>query len=80
MPLSARKTKLVRLLASNPGGIVLNEHVEADGAAVFAAACRLGLEGIVSKRIDALHRSGRSRDWIKAKNPDCPAVRRTREG
>jgi bifunctional non-homologous end joining protein LigD len=39
---------------------------------VFAAACRMGLEGFVSKRIDAPYRSGRSRDWIKTKNPACP--------
>jgi ATP-dependent DNA ligase len=47
MPLSARKAKLARLLARNRGGFVINEHVEADGAAVFAAACRMGLEGTV---------------------------------
>jgi ATP-dependent DNA ligase len=35
----------------------------------------LGLEGIVSKRRDAPYRSGRSRDWLKIKNPDAPAVR-----
>jgi ATP-dependent DNA ligase len=39
---------------------------------VFAAACRMGLEGFMSKRIDAPYRSGRSRDWIKTKNPACP--------
>ena len=79
-PFTVRKARLAKLLARQRGGIVINEHVEADGAAVFAAACRMGLEGIVSKRVDAPYRSGRSRDWIKAKNPDCPAVRRTREG
>jgi bifunctional non-homologous end joining protein LigD len=79
-PFSARKVKLARLLAHDPGGIVINEHVEADGASVFAAACRMGLEGIVSKRIDAPYRSGRSRDWIKTKNPACPAMRRAAEG
>jgi bifunctional non-homologous end joining protein LigD len=79
-PYGKRKAKLARLLASNRGGIVINEHVEADGTAVFAAACRMGLEGIVSKRIDAPYRSGRSRNWIKTKNPGCPAVQRAHEG
>jgi ATP-dependent DNA ligase len=75
-PYGERKTRLAKLLARRKRGIVLNEHVEADGASVFAAACRLGLEGIVSKRIDAPYRSGRSRTWIKTKNPDCPAIKR----
>jgi bifunctional non-homologous end joining protein LigD len=34
----------------------------------------MGLEGIVSKRLSAPYRSGRSRDWIKVKNPDSPAM------
>jgi ATP-dependent DNA ligase len=50
-----------------------------DGAAVFAQACRMGLEGIVSKRLSAPYRSGPSRDWIKVKNPDSPAMIRARE-
>ncbi|UFX49303.1 hypothetical protein HAP47_0033085 [Bradyrhizobium sp. 41S5] len=50
-----------------------------DGAVVFEHACRLGLEGIVSKRIDAPYRSGLSKSWLKSKNPDSEAVRRERE-
>ena len=42
-------------------------------------ACKLGLEGIVSKRSDSRYRSGRSPDWIKSKNPSAPAVRREAE-
>jgi ATP-dependent DNA ligase len=38
--------------------------------------CKLGLEGIVSKRIDAPHRSGPSKNWIKVKNPKSPAATR----
>jgi hypothetical protein len=56
--------------------IVLNEHIEADGAVVFAQACRMGLEGIVSKRLDAPYRSGRSGDWVKTKNPESPVALR----
>jgi hypothetical protein len=54
-----------------------NEHMdEKDGPLVFAHACELGLEGIVSKRRHSSYRSGRSPDWIKSKNPNAPAVRR----
>jgi bifunctional non-homologous end joining protein LigD len=60
--------------------MALNEHIEAEGAALFAGACRMGLEGIVSKRLDAPYRSGHSGDWIKTKNPDSPAAVRHREG
>src|SRR4051794_32921442 len=42
-------------------------------------ACHLGLEGIVSKRLDAPYRSGLSKTWLKSKNPLSPAVRRERE-
>jgi bifunctional non-homologous end joining protein LigD len=42
-------------------------------------ACKLGLEGIVSKRKDSRYSSGRSPHWIKSKNPACPAVRREAE-
>jgi len=59
--------------------IVLNEHCEGDGAIVFREACRLGCEGIVSKRLSAAYRSGRSPHWVKVKNPKAPAVRREAE-
>jgi bifunctional non-homologous end joining protein LigD len=79
-PLSDRKARLARLLARPPAGIVYNEHTEEDGAVVFRHACKLGFEGIVSKRLSAPYRSGPSRDWIKVKNPDSPAMRRHRAG
>jgi hypothetical protein len=41
-PLSDRKTKLARLLARAPAGIVYNEHTDEDGAVVFRHACKLG--------------------------------------
>jgi hypothetical protein len=56
-------------------GIRFNEHIEGDGPTVFAHACKLGLEGIVSKRKDSMYRSGRSPDWLKMKNPAAPAVK-----
>jgi bifunctional non-homologous end joining protein LigD len=42
-------------------------------------ACKLGLEGIVSKRLGSPYRSGRSRYWVKSKNPAAPAVKREAE-
>jgi len=49
------------------------------GPTVFAHVCRMGLEGIVSKRMDASYRSGPSKVWFKSKNPASEAVRRERE-
>jgi bifunctional non-homologous end joining protein LigD len=80
LPLGERKAKLGRLLARASAGIVFNEHTDDDGAVVFRHACKLGLEGIVSKRLSAPYRSGPSRDWLKTKNPDSPAMIRHREG
>ena len=54
-------------------------HYEADGAIVFREACTLGCEGIVSKRLGSPYRSGRSKAWLKIKNPAAPAVRREAE-
>jgi hypothetical protein len=41
--------------------------------------CKMGLEGIVSKRLGSRYRSGRSPDWLKFKNPEAPAVKRAAE-
>jgi bifunctional non-homologous end joining protein LigD len=54
-------------------------HTDEDGAAILLQACRMGLEGIMSKRLSAPYRSGPSRDRIKVKNPDSPAMIRARE-
>jgi bifunctional non-homologous end joining protein LigD len=47
---------------------------------LFAAARKLGLEGIVSKKLNASYRSGPSRTWIKVKNPKAPAATRAIDG
>ena len=79
-PLVVRKATLTSVLAKARVGIRYNEHLEFDdGEAVFNNACRMGLEGIVSKRKDSAYRSGRSPDWLKVKNPACEAVRRETE-
>jgi bifunctional non-homologous end joining protein LigD len=59
-PLVARKGLLEKLLAKPEAGIQLNEHLTGDGAVIFTHACRLGLEGIVSKHRDHPYRSGPS--------------------
>ena len=75
-----RKATLASVLAKAAVGIRFNEHMEFDdGEIVFYHACKLGLEGIVSKRKDSTYRSGRSPDWLKMKNPACEAVRREAE-
>jgi bifunctional non-homologous end joining protein LigD len=79
-PWTARREALVGLLRKAGNGIVLSEHVDGEhGPAIYQAACRMGLEGIVSKRVDRPYRSGRSADWIKVKNPDAPAASRVIE-
>ena len=79
-PLAVRKATLASLLARAAAGLRFNEHLDnEDGALVFEHACKLGLEGIVSKRRDSIYSSGRSPHWIKSKNPNAPAVRRETE-
>jgi bifunctional non-homologous end joining protein LigD len=50
--------------------ILFSDALVAEGALVFAKACEMGLEGIVSKRASSLYRSGASRNWLKCLNPD----------
>jgi ATP-dependent DNA ligase len=78
-PLEVRKATLASVLAEAGPGLRLNEHIEADGPTVFAHACKMGLEGIVSKHKASTYRSGRSPDWLKCKNPACEAVKREAE-
>jgi ATP-dependent DNA ligase len=67
------------VLARAAPGLRFNEHLDEDGPLVFEHACKLGLEGIVSKRRDSPYASGRSRHWIKSKKPACEAVKREAE-
>jgi bifunctional non-homologous end joining protein LigD len=78
-PIEVRKGRLAKLLRNSHLSIVLNETFEEDGAIVFREACRLGCEGIVSKRLGSPYRSGRSTHWVKVKNPKAPAVKREAE-
>jgi bifunctional non-homologous end joining protein LigD len=76
-----RRATLRSVIKRAAPGVKLSEHLDgADGATVFAHACKLGLEGIVAKRRDRPYRSGRSTDWLKVKNPDAPAATRLIDG
>jgi bifunctional non-homologous end joining protein LigD len=77
-PFLNRKAVLARLLRNTKAGILFNEHFAEDGAVVFTDACRLGAEGIVSKKVDSSYRSGPCRVWIKVRNPASIAVQRER--
>jgi ATP-dependent DNA ligase len=79
-PLEERKAKLAMALGRMQEGIYFNEHLADDGTLIFEHACRLGFEGIVSKRRDFPYCSGRSKCWIKVKNPASPAMLRIQDG
>jgi bifunctional non-homologous end joining protein LigD len=80
LPLSMRKTNLDRLLRGRPDGIFVNPfEIGAIGPDLFRAACRMGLEGLVSKRSDQPYRGGRSPHWIKVKNRQHHAFERVKE-
>jgi bifunctional non-homologous end joining protein LigD len=68
LPLVQRKARLERLLQSVAGErIRYVEHFESRADTVLLSACRMELEGIVSKRLDAPYRSGRTDAWVKSK-------------
>ena len=58
----------------------MSKHTEGDGVEMFKAVCKLGLEGIVSKKLDAPYKSGPSKAWLKIKNPNAPAATRAIDG
>ncbi|MCU4178190.1 DNA ligase D [Bosea sp. BH3] len=68
-PLIARKERLEALLQTVPaeGPLRYSEHFIEPGQTMLSHACRMGLEGVISKRADAPYRSGRGRSWIKSK-------------
>ena len=80
VPLSLRKTNLARLLARRPDGIFVAPFEQGEiGPDLFRAACNMGLEGLVSKRVDRPYRGGRSPDWVKVKNRKHPAMERVKD-
>jgi bifunctional non-homologous end joining protein LigD len=64
------------LKRGSTGGLQYVDHLEGDGAEIFEHACRLGVEGIVSKRTDSSYQAGRSKAWLKIKNRSHPALMR----
>ena len=79
LPLDERKRRLAFLVAKVKDGIEYNEHLEGNGEEIFQHACRLRHEGIVAKRRDRPYESGRSRHWVKIKNPTSPAMKRVQD-
>jgi ATP-dependent DNA ligase len=77
--LENRKATLQRLLAESHG-IRYSEHLDGDGPTIFDHICKMGLEGIVSKRRDFGYQSGRCKSWIKVLNPASAAKLRYEEG
>jgi bifunctional non-homologous end joining protein LigD len=69
-----RKAVLKKVLKRTRRGIQYVEHTEGDGGEMFNAVCKLGLEGIVSKKLDAPYKSGPSKAWLKIKNSKAPAA------
>ena len=75
-----RKANLERLLARRPEGIFVNPFERGEiGPYLFRAACRIGLEGLVSKRRDRPYRGGPSKHWLKTKNRKHPTMDRVME-
>lgn len=76
-PLVERKVALRRVLDAATGTVTgrvrYTDHVETQGPAFYAHACRLGLEGVIAKRRDAPYRGGRGKRWLKVKCGNCEA-------
>jgi bifunctional non-homologous end joining protein LigD len=78
-PLIERKARLKKLLGRKRTALQYVEHLEGDGQEIFEHVCRMGLEGIVSKRSDSHYRAGTSKSWVKIKNRGHPALMRVAE-
>lgn len=79
LPLLDRKTRLQKLLGRKRTSIHYVEHMAGDGTIIFEQACKMGLEGIVSKRIDKPYVAGPSKAWLKIKNPAHPSIQRVKD-
>jgi bifunctional non-homologous end joining protein LigD len=66
-PLIDRKRVLAELIRDIGTPILYSDHLEEKGQVMFEHACKIGLEGVISKRIDAPYRSGRGEGWVKVK-------------
>ena len=78
--MSLHKTNLALLLSRRPDGIFIAPFEQGEiRPDLFRAACNMGLEGLVSKRVDRPYRGGRSPDWVKVKNREHPAMERVKD-
>ena len=66
-PLVMRKAALAQLVTGERGILRYSEHFEQDGDLILQHACRLSLEGVISKLRDGAYRSGRGKGWVKSK-------------
>ena len=80
LALSERKQRLEKFLNAQHAGSQIRyvAHLQSNAEAVLASACKMGLEGIVSKKLDAPYTSGRSDRWLKAKCRAGPGSRARR--
>jgi bifunctional non-homologous end joining protein LigD len=69
LELANRRGVLNKLIRKGGPVLIFSEHMD-DGEAMFRHACALGLEGIISKRLDKPSVSGRCTNWAKVKNPE----------
>lgn len=80
LPLHLRKNNLAQLLRRHPEGIFVAPFEQGDiGPELYQAACRMGLEGLVSKHRERAYRGGRQPHWVKVKNPAHPAMTRVKD-
>ena len=79
-PIEERKAELARMLVDSRPAVALNHVFEDPGPVVFEHACKLGCEGIVSKRRGSRYAGGRSSNWLTVKNPGALAVHSGPEG
>jgi bifunctional non-homologous end joining protein LigD len=66
-PLLERKARLEALLREAPAALRYSDHLRGDGPRFLSECCRMGLEGVVSKRVDRPYVGGRTTSWIKTK-------------
>jgi len=75
-PIETRKHALTRLLGKDRAGLLISQPIDAPADVAFQYICRLGLEGIVSKKFGSRYESGRSSLWLKTINSKAPALQR----
>jgi bifunctional non-homologous end joining protein LigD len=78
-PIEVRRQELQNLIAGHDPAILYSAEIGAPADLAFVEICKMGLEGIISKRRGMTYESGRSQRWVMTVNPDAPARRRLAE-